>query len=266
VFVNVRYGERCGPLAGGQALFIRSAVAMLPVFLLAWRYGGIQALRLHNFREQILGAGLAVGAFVCLIFGLRYLPFVETIIILHASPLFVVAMAPILLRERVGWRRRSAVAAGFLGVVLVAQPSGGDISWYHLLPLSAAMISATRDILVRQLVASETTVSIIMITNIVAFVCTLPFAVYTWSPLNGEQLWLLVTTGLVYGAGIILMTDAYRHADASLVSGFRFSGTLWAFLFGIVIWGYSPGAVKLVGASLIVGSGIFVLYRKPRRE
>jgi drug/metabolite transporter (DMT)-like permease len=249
-----------------QAIFVRSAVAMLPILLLARRYGGMQALRWRSFSGQFMTGGFAVGALVCLIIGLRHLPFAEAVILVHASPLFVVVLAPFLLREQVGWRRRSAVVAGFLGVVFIAQPAGGQMSWYLLLPLAAALFSAIRDIMLRRLVASETSVSILMFSNAMAFVCTLPFAVYTWSPMNGEHLWMLVTTGLFFGVGIFFMIDAYRFADASLVSGFRYSGILWALLLGIVIWGDAPGTVELLGVALIVGSGIFVLRRNPQRE
>ena len=249
-----------------QAIFVRSVVAMFPILLLAGRYGGMRALRWRNFTGQFITGALAVGAIVSLITGLRYLPFAETVVIVHASPLFVVAMAPFLLRERVGWRRRSAVAAGFLGVVLVAQPAGGQMSWYLLLPLAAALFSATRDIMLRRMVASESSVSILMFSNVMVLVGTLPFAVYTWSPMNGEHFWLLITTGLLFGAGIFFMIDAYRFADASLVSGFRYSAIIWAFLLGVVIWGDLPGVVKLLGVLLIVGSGIFVLQREQQRE
>jgi len=249
-----------------QAIFIRSAVAMLPILLLAGRYGGMQALRWRSFSGQFMTGCFAVGALVSLIIGLRHLPFAEAIIIVHASPLFVVVLASFLLREQVGWRRRSAVVAGFLGVVLIAQPAAGQMDWYLLFPLAAALLSATRDIMLRRLVASETSVSILMFSNAMAFVCTLPFAVYTWSPMNDEHLWLLVATGFTFGVGIFFMIDAYRFADASLISGFRYSGILWAFLLGIVIWGDVPVAVELLGVVLIVGSGILVLQRNPQRE
>jgi drug/metabolite transporter (DMT)-like permease len=249
-----------------QAIFVRSVVAILPILLLAGRYGGMQALRWRSFSGQFMAGGFAVGALASHIIGLRHLPFAEAIILVHASPLFVVVLAHFLLREQVGWGGRSAVVVGFLGVVLIAQPTGGEISWYFLLPLTAALFSATRDIMLRQLVASETSVSILMFSNAMALVCTLPFAVYIWSPMNGEHLWLLVTAGLFFGVGIFFMIDAYRFASASLVSGFRYSGILWAFLLGIVIWGDAPGAVELLGVALIFGSGIFILQRNPQRE
>ena len=84
--------------------------------------------------------------------------------------------------------------------------------------------------------------------------------------MNGELLWLLVAAGLFFGVGIFFMIDAYRFANASLVSGFRYSGLLWAFLLGIVIWGDTPGALELLGVALIFGSGIFVLQHNSQRE
>ena len=249
-----------------QALFVRSVVAMLPILLLAGRYGGMQVLRWRSFSGQFMTGGLAVGALVSLTIGLRHLPFAEAIILVHASPLFVVVLAHFLLREQVGWRRRSAVVIGFLGVIFIAQPTGGQISWYLLLPLASALFSAARDIMLRRLVASETSVSILMFSNAMALVCTLPSAVYIWSPMNGDHLWLLVAAGLFFGVGIFFMIDAYRFAYASLVSGFRYSGLLWAFMLGIVIWGDTPGALELLGVALIFGSGIFVLQHNPKRE
>ncbi len=246
----------------GQAIFLRGLFCLLPIAVMIWRAGGWPALRPARPAGQALSAGLLIVALFLFITSLSYLPLALATIMVYASPLFLTAMAPFLLGERVGWRRWSAVALGFLGTILIIQPGSAGFTLLLLLPLAAAFLSALRDAVTRNLVASETSVSILAFSNVAITLCALPIALAVWVPPSGEAIAVLALAALTFGLGIFLMTETFRYADASLVSPYRYGGVIWALIIGFLVWQDEPTASVLAGAALIIASGLFILWRE----
>ena len=141
----------------GQLLFIRGLFVCPWILILAHRAGGMRSLRVINVKGQAWrGICVIAGSFLFVI-GLRYLPLADAIAITFTGPLFITVMAPYVLGERVGWRRRAAVLAGFLGVLIMARPGGGALQWAVLLPLGGALCGGVRDLITRRIARSETT-------------------------------------------------------------------------------------------------------------
>ena len=254
-----------GSYPPGESIFFRGLFVMIPIALLAWRGGGLHALRATNIRGQVLrGLCLAASTFL-LITSLRYLPLADAIALTFAGPLILTAVAPWALGERVGWRRRGAVATGFAGVLIMLAPGPDGLRWAALLPLGVAVLEAVRDIVTRRLVATESTLSMTAYSSGVVTLCALATAGYGWTPLDAGDAGLLAMAAFCMGAALLLTTEAFRHAEVTVVAPFRYSSVVWAMLFGIIAFGDWPGPTMLTGAALVVGSGLYILHREARR-
>lgn len=245
-----------------QAVFVRGLFALVPIFLLVRHAGGWPALRWTNVGGQMAAAALLVVALFLFINALALLPLTIAIIVIYSNPLFVTALAPWALGERVGWRRWSAVVVGFAGVLLVVGPEVAAFSWALLLPLTVALLTAARDLLVRRVIAGETSVSLLAFSSLAVTFCALPGAVLDWAPLEMFEIVVLAVAALFFALGLFLMTEALRFADASLVSPYKYSGVIWAALLGFLLWRETPSLEVWLGAALIVISGLFILGRE----
>jgi drug/metabolite transporter (DMT)-like permease len=246
----------------GEAIFIRGLFALIPIALLLHIAGGRSALRLRNWRSQLISASLLAAALFCFITALKLLPLGLAIIIVYTNPLFVTALAPLVLKERVGWRRGAAVLIGFVGAALVIRPESGGMSWALLLPLAASFLSALRDLVNRRLVYSETSVSILGVSLALVMLLALTTAPFGWV-LPDPSSWLyLFAAGMAFAFAMFGMIDAFRYGDASLVSPFKYIAVILGLVLGFLVWGDVPDFLDLIGATIIVASGLFIIQRE----
>ncbi len=249
----------------GQLLFLRGLFVIPWVLLLATRAGGLRALRVINVRGQAWrGACVIAGSFL-FVSGLRHLPLADAVAISFTGPLFITAMAPYALGERVGWRRRGAVLAGFVGVLIMARPGGEALQWAVLLPLGAALCGGVRDLITRRIARSETTVSMLFVTTTVVMLAGLATVPLGWAPLDTADLWTFAASGVLVAGAHYLMIEAFRHGEAALVAPFKYSTMVWAVLFGYLFFGDLPDTWTLAGAAVVVFAGLYVLHRETRR-
>ncbi len=183
----------------------------------------------------------------------------DAIALTFSAPLFITAMAIPLLGERVGWRRIMAVLLGFIGVLVMVQPTGDVWNWAVLFPLGASLAGALRDVVTRRISASESSTATLCFTSCgvsLAGLCTLPLG---WQPISGPDWGYLALSGCLVGAAHFLLIETFRLAEASLVAPFKYSSLLWAVLFGFLIWGDLPGLWVLAGSILVIGGGLYLL-------
>ena len=249
----------------GESIFVRGLFTCIPIAALMYRAGGLHTLRVTNVRGQLLRALTLAASMFLFITGLRYLPLADAVALTFAGPLMLTAVAPWALGEQVGWRRRSAVAVGFAGVLIMLAPGQDGLRWAALLPLGAAFFEATRDIVTRRLVVTESSISMTAWSTGLVTLCALATAGYGWQPMRAADAGLLALAGCCMGAALFLMTEAFRHAEATLVAPFRYSSVLWAMVIGLIVFGDWPSPTMLAGAGLVVGSGLYILHREARR-
>lgn len=258
------------PVPPGQQVFFRSLFA-IPVILiwLAWRHElgvGLKTFRpMGHFYRGILGTvAMAMG-----FWGLALLPFPEVTALGYAAPLLTVIFAAMFLHEDVRRFRLSMVVLGLIGVVVVLSPRLGSGAGTGLreslgavVTLAGAACAALAQIFVRQMVQEERTSAIVFwfsVTSTVLGLLTLPFG---WVMPDARTLALLVTVGLLGGVGQILLTSAYRYADASLVAPFEYASMLLALAIGWFIFDEAPTATMLAGAALVITAGILIIWRE----
>ncbi len=247
----------------GQLMFMRGVFVLLPIAFLVWRAGGTRVLRVRNPKGQLLrGITVILGSFL-FVTALKLMPLADAIAITFAGPLFLTAMATPLLAETVGWRRWLAVVVGFCGVVLMLRPTGA-FQWVALLPLAVALLGAFRDIITRAMVGSESTLSILFVSTLMVTssgLVTLPFG---WSAPTAADLAILASAGFCLSGAYYFMIEAFRWAEAGLVSPFKYATMVWAVIFGALIWGDMPDSWMISGTLIVTGSGLYILHRETR--
>jgi drug/metabolite transporter (DMT)-like permease len=255
----------------GQVVFYRSAFAIVPVAIIyAWRRELMAAIRIGRPFHHLGRGATAVGAMFCNFSALARLPVVDATAISFVSPLMTVALSAIFLKERVRIYRWSAVIAGFVGVLVMLAPHlGVDRTAVTSVAaagaafgLAGAFFSACSTVQTRALTRSETTSSIVLYFSLIcmlAGLCSLPFG---WLTPTWVEFLALVTVGVFGGLAHIFLTESYRLAQASLVAPFDYTSMLWALVLGFLVFGELPDALVYVGAAIIAGAGLFVIWRE----
>jgi drug/metabolite transporter (DMT)-like permease len=205
-------------------------------------------------------------------FALTRLPLPDAITLNYAQPLLVVVFSSIFLGEAVRIYRWSAVAVGLIGVLIISWPeltlltSGSALGDQEVLGVMAAVTgagtSAIAAILVRNLVHSEKTATIVLWFSLMAAVLSLLSLPFGWRMLTPTQASLLVAAGFCGGIAQIFMTSAYRHAEVSTVAPFEYTSMILAIVVGYVVFGDVPTLNMLAGGLIVVGAGIFIIWRE----
>jgi drug/metabolite transporter (DMT)-like permease len=270
-----------------ELVFFRSLFA-LPILLvyLAWRGQFPQSIYTDRIGGHI-GRGIAgsCGMFSSF-FALQLLPLPDATALGFAAPLMVVALAAVFLGEPVRLYRWSAVAIGFVGVLVMLWEQLGILEghgngWGAGAGLSAAVFSAIAIIQTRRLTMSEATGAIVFYFSLTTtgFGLALGILALAWPAhrLGAEwianQVWRappaidalsLIMLGTLGGMGQILMTQSYRYADASVVAPFDYTAMIWALLIGLFLFGEVPHGTVICGALIVAAAGLFVIWREQR--
>jgi drug/metabolite transporter (DMT)-like permease len=256
----------------GQLIFFRSAFAILPLLIwMAFADSLINAVRTNNLGGHILRSVIGCTGMFAGFMALSYLPLSDAVAIGYAAPLMVVVLAALLLKETVRAYRWSAVAIGFVGVLIMLTPHMGvaaqgavsdERATGAMLALLAASCTAAATIQVRRLTMTERTGAIVFYFSVFASLIGLVTIVFGWNMPDAWDLMILVMIGFLGGVGQILLTQSYRYGDASLIAPFEYTSMIWAVLLGWFVFGQLPEAVVLVGATIVIAAGIFVIWRE----
>ena len=250
----------------GEIMFLRAAMILPLVFLYAAFRGGLAVLRVNYWRGHLArGVCLGFSAYFFLL-SVEHLPLGMTVALTFAAPLLITAMAGPLLNEEVGWRRWAAVGVGFLGVVVITRPGSDVFQLAALLPLVCALASAGRDIATRSMTATETSLAILMTANLFQICFGLLSLPFGWQVPDLRSFWLLAACVPLVFIGHYTMIEAFRFAEAGLVSPFRYSAIVWAGLFGYFLWGDVPDGWSVVGTGIVIASGFYILHREFLRQ
>jgi drug/metabolite transporter (DMT)-like permease len=257
----------------GEVVFFRGLFAIFPVLVIyAWRGEIWDAIATRSPFGQLLRGLISVVGMYSNFGALARIPLADVTALGFASPLITVAMAALILKERVRIYRWSAVVIGFGGVIVMLLPHL-DIGKYavaataattigSLLALGSAFTNAAAQIQTRRLVATEKTASIVFYFSVVIAIAgavTLPFS---WYSLTMWELLEFILLGTLGGIGHILLTESYRYATASVIAPFDYSTMIWALLLGYWAFGEVPGELVLIGAAIVIASGLFVIWRE----
>lgn len=250
----------------GEILFVRALVVAVLIWLIVWRSGSFDGLRIGRYRNIGARSFLAVCSTFLIVSALARLPLNEVIAILFVGPLFVAVLAPLLLGERVSLHRWLAVLIGFSGMLIMVRPGSGAFQFAALLPAAAALVAAGRDIVTRRISGAETSIAILFYSVVALTLVGLATAPFGWRPMDAADLALTAFTGVMFGLGHYFIIEGFRYAEASVVAPYRYANLIWAALLGFVLWGEIPSIWVLAGTPLVVGSGLYILLHERSRR
>ncbi len=194
--------------------------------------------------------------------GILFIGLAEANAIMFIAPLFIVALSIPMLGENVDVRRWSAVAIGFLGILLIFRPGFQNISWAYILIFGAAFSYALFNILTRMLTFTETTVSMWFYTALVGAICSSSVVWIFWETPSIKQWIMLFMIGAICTGSQFIIIKAYNFASASLLAPFHYLQIVWAIAYGFIIFGSFPDVWALAGTSIIITSGLYIWSRE----
>ena len=267
----VRYVGQEFPV--GQVVFFRSAFAIVPVVLVyALRGELLLAVRTRRPLGHVGRGMFSIGGMFLNFASLARLPVVDATAFSFSSPLITVALSAIFLKERVRLYRWSAVIVGFAGVIVMLWPhldlgrfSGpvlGATALGAVFAILSAFFNSGAVIQTRRLTDTETTPSIVFYFSLICALAGLVTLPLGWKQPDMLQFAALAGTGVLGGVAHLLVTESYRHASASLVAPFGYTAMLWAFVFGYLMFDEVPVPLVFVGAAIVAGAGLFVIFRE----
>ncbi|MEO0502096.1 MAG: DMT family transporter [Pseudomonadota bacterium] len=253
-----------GAVPLGQLLFLRGALSVVLILIFARWLGRID-LRLSgaDWRRVAVRSAAEVGAAYFFISALLNMPIANVTAILQALPLTVAVAAALVFGEPLGWRRMVAIGVGFVGVVLIVRPGAEGFSVWSLYALGAVASVTVRDLATRRLSASVPTMSV---TLMAALTMTSFFGLFSvgesWAALD------LRLTSLIVGAAFLIIgaywfsVQVMRQGDIGFIAPFRYTGLVFALILGLLVFGDWPDLLTLLGAGIVVATGLFTLWRE----
>jgi drug/metabolite transporter (DMT)-like permease len=251
-----------------QMLLIRSigAIALLSPFI--WREGRAAFTAAPRPGLQILRVSLSVMESIMFFWALSYLPLADTVTFYLAAPIYVTAISALFLKERVGWRRWSAVVVGFIGVIIALRPSTATLTWPALIAIVGSLGFAVFLIITRML---RGTSDVVMVSGQFGAMLVVSGAVAPigWIRPSLIDFGLMLVLGVVAMKAFACMNRSLRLAPASVVVPYQYTMIVWAVVLGWLVFGDVPDAFTLTGAAIIIGAGLYILWREQivaRRE
>jgi len=265
--------KAAGQVPTGQITFYRSFFAILPILaFLAYRKELRTAFHTKRPFNHFARGFVGVSAMTLSFFALTRLPLPEAITLNYAQPLLVVLFSALFLGETVRAYRWTAVIVGLVGVVIVSWPKltlfgataemGRDEMLGVLAALGGAAVSAVAMLLVRSLVQTERSPTIVLWFSLTASLLSLVTVPFGWDSISWQQAACLVGAGFMGGIAQIFMTEAYRYAEASTVAPFEYTSLVLGLLVGYFVFAEVPTLHMLVGGTIVVGAGIFIIWRE----
>jgi drug/metabolite transporter (DMT)-like permease len=248
-----------------EVTFFRMLFGLVPAAALCCRGRVSLTERLANIdlRGQTVRALMLLGASGLFFAGLPYVPLGEAVALAYSETLIVILLAPLILRERLTGRGVTAAVVGFAGVLLVVRPGGAQSSWlgpaFLLMSAVFGALSIVQIKRIRSTDDSETTVLFFTMVGTVVAGCTLAI---NWRTPSAGALVIMAILGAFATAGQLLMTVAFRQADAGRLAPYNYTSVVWAALFGYIIWQETLQPLSLLGIALIVGSAIAVAVNR----
>lgn len=256
----------------GEVMFARSFLGLVPVLTwLAFRGELAQAFKTQRLGGHFLRSSVGVTSMFLWFGCLALIPLPEALAIGYASPLVTVVFAALFLGETVRIYRWSAVAVGFIGILIILAPrlswgalagAGTNETIGALAALGSAFTAAAAMVLIRRLITTESTPSIVVYFSLIASGFALLSLPWGWVWPNGWEASMLILSGLLGGVGQILMTESYRHADASTIATFDYSGMIWGLLVGYLLFAETADAIVLIGMAIVIAAGLFIIWRE----
>jgi drug/metabolite transporter (DMT)-like permease len=248
-------------LAVIQVLFLRSLFGMAFLGVSTIATGERISRRVKRPGLLLVRTVINILSWIFFFGGLKYLPLATAVALFFSFPLFLAITSVPILGEKVGLRRSFGIIVGFIGVLFITNPTSG-IEWPMLMMLAAAFGWALVANITRILGETENTSTMLFYTLFgFAVVLTVP-QFWIWQPINLQTLGLIASITIFGVIAQFCLTKAYSIASPSLIAPFEYTALIWSATLGFLIWGDVPDIYAMIGAALIVGSGLYIIHRE----
>jgi drug/metabolite transporter (DMT)-like permease len=225
--------------------------------------GGLRnAVRTEQPKLQIFRGVLLVAEICIAVQGFVYIGLIESHAVFACYPLLIAALSGPILGEQVGWRRWAAIGVGFIGMLIVLQPSNGVFSPLSLIPFATAVMFALYGLLTRYVARKDSAATSFFWTGVSGVVVVTAFGAAFWEPMIARDWGWMGLLCLLGAGGHFLLIKCYEVAEASAVQPFAYLHLVWGSALGLLVFGETLRSNVVFGASLIVFAGIFTLLRE----
>lgn len=249
-----------------QAIFLRGIATTVFMYFLARALGGLRfRWPAREWRLIALRTATEIGAAYFFISALFNMPIANATAILQVLPLAITLAGALFLGEAVGWRRLTAILVGFSGVMLIVRPGFEGFNIYSVNVLLAVVCVTARDLFARRLSAEVPTMLVAFVNAAAVTVFFGVGSVFTdWAPLSSTSLMQLGGASVLIIGGYVFSVSAMRVGEIAIIAPFRYTSLLWALILGLAVFGEWPSGVTLIGAAIVVATGIYTFYRERR--
>ena len=249
-----------------QIIFLRFSLALIPCAFMVYQSGGLHTLKTSTLKLHFFSGLLAVVDLALLFTSFKKLPLADANAICFSTTFFVTLMSYPILKEKVGIHRWIAVILGFIGILIMANPSGELFNYSALMCLMFAVGDSVLMIFARLLSRSNHSNTIVFYCSFFAASVTLCFMPFVWVTPSFADFLKLAFLGIGAGSAQILLTYAYRYAQASQVAPVIYTSILWSTLYGYFIWQEIPSRDAIIGGVVIICAGLYLVYQETRSK
>lgn len=251
-------------LALVQIIWVRALVQTLLVVPLALHAHGAAALDVLRSPVHYIRAALLLGAMFSFFTAISFMPIIDVVAIGFNYPLMIAALAPLVLGEKVGRKRWTAIIIGFVGALVMIRPGFREITPAILLALLSGVFFAAHLLLTRKLAGGTPASVTLGFTSVFILIISSLMAPFVWQMPDGQQWLMLIIVGLMVTICGYLMIRAYDFAQASLLAPFGYTELIFAALASYFIFADKPDSGVLLGAVIVVSSGVYISIRERR--
>jgi drug/metabolite transporter (DMT)-like permease len=251
----------------GEMLFVRAVSSLVVASLVILPVSGLSVFHTRRLHDHLFRNISQSTAQTFVVIAMSMMPLASVVAITFSGPLFSTIAARVVLKESVGPMRWGVLVVGFMGVLVVTSPGLGTFQVGSLFAIANAVLFGTVAVGVRRMASTESTATLIMYQMVMLTVFFAAFLPFGWVTPAGPRDWgAMILNGLANAAGQYLWTRALHLAPASAVAPFNYFSLVWAIVLGFLVWGDVPTVMLLTGSSIVVTSGLFLLWHEARKR
>ena len=250
-----------------QTTFLRAFTRLSPLIVAVMFQGGFKSvLGTKHPKQHVVRLLVNLAYTYAFMYAFKLASLTTIYTLSYTSPFFMIILSALMLKETVGREKWIAVGIGLIGVIIAMRPGSSVFEIAALLVLAGTFLGALNKILMRRLASTEHSLAIAIYPNIMMILVTFPVLLNTWQSMPWQHWGLFAIVGALTAAGQYAIAQALRYAQGSTLAPIDYSTFFWVVALDLVWWDKSPDKFMLIGAAVIVGSNLYILYRTRKEE
>ncbi len=250
-----------------QTTFLRAFTRFIPLAIAVLMQGGVkQIFSTQHPTRHLVRLGVNLAYTYAFMFAYSKASLTKVYVLGYTSSLFMIILSAFMLKEKVSLGKWSAVVAGMVGVVIAMKPGYDVFEFAGVIVLCGAFLGSLNKILMRRLASTEHSLAIAIYPNIAMMLVTFPFLISAWQPISWHDWGFFAIVGIITSVGQYAIAHSLRFAQGSTLAPLDYSSFFWVFLLDYFWWDVVPERKTIIGAAIIVGSNLYILFRSRREQ